>query len=327
MKFVAAILFLLIFLPILLTLLLSGKKTFKFTQEREMEQLLATMVYREIPDDCQVDMICAQAVLVRSRVWLECEETESQKEVYKRILGENVKYERSHNLDSEKLSQCKEAVQKTEGCMLGYGGQVVEGPFCRASNGWTRGGKEVLGKDSYGWIVGVESKADLDYEADRKPMAFTEDELYEKLTGNIGVENVDNDSENSAEVDNTIRDGNTELEDGDNIIGQIKKEGILDSISVVTADSAGYAIEVSVGEVRMSGESFRQALGLPSASFTLVKEKNQLLFTCRGMGHGMGLSQYGADVMAEEGKSWRDILNYYFPNAQIIKEEKKSEHT
>lgn len=322
MKFVGAILFLLIFLPILLTILLSGKKTFKLTQEREMEQLLATMVYREIPEDCQVDMICAQAVLVRSRVWLECEDAGNKKEVYKRILGENLKYERSHDMDSEKLSQCKEAVQKTEGNMLGYGGQVVEGPFCRASNGWTRGGKEVLGKDSYGWIVGVESKADLDYEADRKPMAFTEDELYEKLTGDIGIENVD--LNNGAEVDNTV--GNTNVKDGD-ISSQIKKEGILDSISVVTADSAEYATEVAVGEVRMSGEAFRQTLGLPSASFTLVKEGEKLLFTCRGTGHGMGLSQYGADAMAEEGKNWRDILNYYFPNAQIIKEEEKAENT
>lgn len=302
-RFVTAILFLLIFLPILCTILLSGKESFQLSREREMEQLLATVTYKEIPDEVHMDMVCAQAVLVRSRIWLECEKAENEKEVYNKILGENVEYERSHKINKEKMMRCKEAVDETKGCMLSYGGQVVEGPFCRASNGWTRGGKEVFGKDSYGWLVGVKSKKDLDYKSDRRPVVFTEDELYEKITGRSEIENLDA---------GALKEG----------LGQLNKEGLLDSFSIITEDSSGYAMEIEIGGIRMSGEAFRQALDLPSASFTFSKEGEEILFTCRGTGHGMGMSQYGAEAMAKEGKDWREILNYYFPNAQIIKKGK-----
>lgn len=297
-RFAAAILFLLIFLPLLGTILLSGKQEVKFTKEKEIESLLASVVYREIPRQSQDQMICAQAVLVRSRIWLLLSKTGDQQAVYDQILKENLEYERDHDMKAEMLSKCREAVRSTEGCVLRYGGQIVEGPFCRASNGWTRGGKEVFGKDSYGWLVGVESKADLDYEIDRQPVSYTEEAFYEKIQQSLAA--------------GTSGSGQ-ETADGQNL----EKEGILDQISVVTTDSSGYVTDVQVGGVRMSGEAFRQALELPSASFTYIREEDTISFTCQGAGHGMGLSQFGADSMAREGKEWREILNYYFPNAQV----------
>lgn len=297
-KFAAAILFLLIFLPFLGTIILSGKQEVKLTKEKEIESLLASIVYREIPGQSQDQTICAQAVLVRSRIWLQISKAGDQQAVYDQILKENLEYERDHDMRAEKLSKCREAVQNTEGCVLRYGGQIVEGPFCRASNGWTRGGKEVFGKDSYGWLVGVESKADLDYGIDRKPVSYTEEALYEKIQQLLAA--------------GTIGNGQ-EAADGQ----KLEKEGILDQISVITTDSSGYVTDIQVGGIRMSGEAFRQALELPSASFTYTREGDTIVFTCRGAGHGMGLSQFGADSMAKEGKGWREILNYYFPNAQV----------
>lgn len=297
-KFAAAILFLLIFLPFLGTIILSGKQEVKLTKEKEIESLLASIVYREIPGQSQDQTICAQAVLVRSRIWLQISKAGDQQAVYDQILKENLEYERAHDMKVDKLSKCREAVRNTEGCVLRYGGQIVEGPFCRASNGWTRGGKEVFGKDSYGWLVGVESKADLDYGIDRKPVSYTEEALYEKIQQSLAA--------------GTIGNGQ-EAADGQ----KLEKEGILDQISVITTDSSGYVTDIQVGGIRMSGEAFRQALELPSASFTYTREGDSIVFTCRGAGHGMGLSQFGADSMAREGKGWREILNYYFPNAQV----------
>lgn len=297
-KFAAAILFLLIFLPFLGTIILSGKQEVKLTKEKEIESLLASIVYREIPGQSQDQMICAQAVLVRSRIWLQINKAGDQQAVYDRILKENLDYERDHDMKAEKLSKCREAVRNTKGCVLQYGGQLVEGPFCRASNGWTRGGKEVFGKDSYGWLVGVESKADLDYGVDQKPVSYTEETLYKKMQQSLEAGMIGNGQEAA---------GGQKLE----------KEGILDQISVVATDSSGYVTDIQVGGIRMSGEAFRQALELPSASFTYTREGDTIVFICRGAGHGMGLSQFGADSMAREGKGWREILNYYFPNAQV----------
>lgn len=290
MRFAAAALFLLIFLPLLGTIFLSGKDAIKIKQEEELEQLLAPIVCREIPDDCKEQVICAQAVLVRSRVWLRCQEAEDPRTVYREILSANRNYKEKYGMNKEKLNRCREAVQKTENCVLCYGGQIVEGPFCRASNGWTRTGKEVLDKEDYGWIVGVESQADLDYDVERKPLEYTADELYEKLK-------------------ETVKDQDIVL----------KREGILDQISVTETDSSGYVTEIQVGEGRLSGEAFRKALELPSASFTCEKKEEKLVFACRGEGHGFGMSQFGAEKMEDAGKSWREILNYYFPNAQVMR--------
>jgi len=292
MKYFAAILFLLIFLPILGTMLLSGKNYVKLSQKDNIEQLLPSILYREIPDHYQLETICAQAVLVRSRVWYEYEKSDYDQKVYDQILKENMEYERSHHLQTDRMLLCKEAVKKTKGCVLGYGGRIVSAPFCRASNGWTRSGKEVLKRDDYGWLVGVESKPDLDYMPKRKPLSFSNDELYEKL------KKIDKDQ-------------------------KLKKDNFADHIAISSEDSSGYAMEVEVFGIKIPGEVFRDLLGLPSASFSISKRDDKILITCRGSGHGMGMSQYGADQMAKGGKSWRDILNYYFPNTQVMKDKKK----
>lgn len=289
MRFAAAILFLLIFLPLLGTIFLSGKNAVKIKQEEELEQLLAPIVCREIPDDCEEQVICAQAVLVRSRIWVRCQKAEDPKTVYREILSENRDYKKKYGINKEKLDQCREAVENTENCVLCYGGQIVEGPFCRASNGWTRTGKEVLNKEGYGWLAGVESQADLDYNTERKPLEYTAEELYEKLREAVKIQGV-----------------------------ELKREGILDHITIAGTDSSGYVTEVQTGEGKLSGEAFRKALELPSASFTCEKKEEKLLFACRGEGHGFGMSQFGAGKMAEAGKTWREILNYYFPNAQVM---------
>ena len=46
--------------------------------------------------------------------------------------------------------------------------------------------------------------------------------------------------------------------------------------------------------------------------------ENAFAFTTRGYGHGVGLSQYGAKAMAEQGKSWREILEWYFPGCEVV---------
>lgn len=89
------------------------------------------------------------------------------------------------------------------------------------------------------------------------------------------------------------------------------------NISIVSKDSSGYVMEVRVGEELMSGEELRRQLELPSSSFSVKKTNGKLRILCKGTGHGLGLSQYGASVMAKEGKNYIEILIYYFPAMEI----------
>ncbi len=89
------------------------------------------------------------------------------------------------------------------------------------------------------------------------------------------------------------------------------------NISIISRDGAGYVMEVQVGEERMSGEELRRQMELPSSAFSLQTVEGSLRMFCKGKGHGLGLSQYGAQMMAKEGKSYIEILNYYFPQMEI----------
>lgn len=93
------------------------------------------------------------------------------------------------------------------------------------------------------------------------------------------------------------------------------------NIQILQKDSAGYVLHVQIGTDTYTGEEFRTAFLLPSANFTLTKEDNRVRIVTKGMGHGFGLSQYTARIMAENGSSYEDILKYFFPGAKLLKQE------
>ena len=67
----------------------------------------------------------------------------------------------------------------------------------------------------------------------------------------------------------------------------------------------------------MRGNDLRTALSLRSPSFTVEVGGDTLTFRVTGYGHGVGMSQYGANAMAQEGKSCTEILTHYFAGTVI----------
>jgi len=83
-------------------------------------------------------------------------------------------------------------------------------------------------------------------------------------------------------------------------------------------DDAGYLEIMEVCGQTFSGTTLRSAFSLRSASFTISYEDGIFSLTTRGYGHGVGMSQYGARAMAEEGSTWQEILTYYFPGCTVV---------
>lgn len=83
-------------------------------------------------------------------------------------------------------------------------------------------------------------------------------------------------------------------------------------------DDAGYLESMEVCGQTFSGTTLRSAFSLRSASFTISYEDGIFSLTTRGYGHGVGMSQYGARAMAEEGSTWQEILTYYFPGCTVV---------
>ncbi|MCI7442600.1 MAG: SpoIID/LytB domain-containing protein, partial [Clostridium sp.] len=67
------------------------------------------------------------------------------------------------------------------------------------------------------------------------------------------------------------------------------------------------------------GVEFRNLFNINSANFTLNIVENEVIINCTGYGHGVGMSQWGANIMAKEGKNYKDILKHYYSGVNIEK--------
>ena len=83
---------------------------------------------------------------------------------------------------------------------------------------------------------------------------------------------------------------------------------------------AGTVLSLRAGDIEITGNDLRSVLLLRSAVFEIECKDNKFIFTTKGYGHCVGMSQYGANAMAQEGKTWREILEHYYSGCTISKE-------
>ena len=79
----------------------------------------------------------------------------------------------------------------------------------------------------------------------------------------------------------------------------------------------GAVLSLEVGGVSVSGTQLRTLLGLRSTTFTIDFTDTEVIFSVTGYGHGVGMSQYGANVLAEEGATCQEILEHYYTGATV----------
>ena len=83
-------------------------------------------------------------------------------------------------------------------------------------------------------------------------------------------------------------------------------------ISDITYTESGRILDLSIGGVTVKGTELRSMFGLRSTAVTISWYQGDIVFTTTGYGHGVGMSQYGANVMAADGKNFMEILNHYY---------------
>lgn len=253
-------------------------------QQLEVEEYLAGIVALEIPLDSEPEAIKAQAVIARTELLgaVEAQGTLPDAMSLKEMLtlwGQDG-FEKNYQV-------LEEAIKDTEGEVLLWKEKLIQPAFHAVSAGQTRKAKEALGiKQPY--LKNVDSKVDISSPNYLKVVFFEKNALTEKLKQACP------DAELSAET-------------------------IIDQIIVSKRDSSDYVLEVQVGTAVITGEEFRNCLGLNSACCFLKEVEGQIRIVTKGLGHGLGLSQYGANQMAKEGGGYKDILTYYYSNTKVEK--------
>ena len=89
------------------------------------------------------------------------------------------------------------------------------------------------------------------------------------------------------------------------------------TINNIITDYSNRIETLSINKKTYTGIEIRKIFDLRSTDFTITVENNDIIFTTKGYGHGVGMSQYGANAMAKEGSSYKDILEYYYQGVTI----------
>ncbi len=89
----------------------------------------------------------------------------------------------------------------------------------------------------------------------------------------------------------------------------------------ITRNDAGFVSTLRVGGVQIRGNELRTLLALRSPAFTVDADADSLTFHVTGYGHGVGMSQYGANAMAQSGSGYAEILEHYFTGAQVVRQD------
>lgn len=182
-------------------------------------------------------------------------------------------------------AKVEEAVRQTDGQTILYGGVPILAVFHSSSAGQTRAAGEVWVSD-LPYLQPVDSPEDDETIPNYYSRAeFTPEEFREKIHSSY------------PEADLT----------GD-VSGWLKN---------AVTDASGSVETVEVGGVTVKGTAMRTILGLRSACFTWEVQDGKLVFFVTGFGHGVGMSQYGANRMAREGADYVEILTHYYTGVSV----------
>ena len=184
----------------------------------------------------------------------------------------------------EKLTR---AVTETDGEVIVYNGEPVLAVFFSSAAGHTQGAGEVWQSD-LPYLQSVESPEDETLVPNYySSVTFTAAEFRERFCAAYPTARLDGGAESF--------------------------------ITDIVRNDAGFVATLCVGGVTLKGNDLRMVLGLRSPSFTVSVEDDTLTFHVTGYGHGVGMSQYGANAMAKEGYTCEEILEHYFTGAQVVR--------
>ncbi|MFF2889946.1 stage II sporulation protein D [Paenibacillus sp. NPDC057967] len=255
-----------------------------------LETYVMGVLAAEMPIDFELEAMKAQAIAARTYIVRRLSSAEMASEradvldtvQHQAYLSKDELGKRWKGQDKTvNLAKLKRAVDETRGYILTYKGEPIEAAFFSTSNGFTENAEDYW-TQSLPYLRSVESPWDEDisprYEAET---SFSRKELYRALG--------------------------------------LKGKAASSKLSIhVTKRTEGNRIkEVVINGISFSGREVREKLGLASSHFSWKFEGDEIVILTYGLGHGVGMSQWGANGMAQEGKFASEILLHYYTGTKV----------
>lgn len=285
-KLFFAFLIILFLLPYIISVFINGKNAVQGADSDNASVYLAEMLAGETDGGCEIEALKAQVVVLRTELY----RTEKEKQtLLDKCLTQTQMKKKWGTKYEENLKKCQQAVQETKGIVLWYHETFAWAPFHQSSNGKTRDVQEVLGNADYPYITAKECPLDKAAEDEIQVHLIEYKEIQKRCREFLVAE---------------------EQKKAENGYGY-------EDFEIQEWDSSGYVRKMRIGETICTGDQFRDALKLPSSSFSFYEGPHGLKIATVGKGHGFGMSQWTAQEMAKDGKNYEEILQFFYEGTEL----------
>ena len=251
-----------------------------------IEDYLIGVVSAEVPASFEEEAIKAQAVAARTYALKQMQNRKNEAYDVTDTTSSQV-YQSDEQLKNKwkdnyeaYRSKIKKCIESTNGEYLTYNNEIIYAFFFSTSNGKTEDNKNVFGQD-LPYLKVVDSSFDQSETTNFiSKKSLSLNEFYQKL----GLSYNDN-----------LTITNKELTDS----GRVKN--------------------ITINNISFKGTDIRSKLSLRSTDFNIERDNNNVVITTKGYGHGVGMSQYGANALAKQNKNYKEILNYYYQGTNLQK--------
>ena len=258
-----------------------------------IDTYLCNVVSAEMPADYELEALKAQAVVARTYTIYKAQNPKHENAdicddstCCQAWVSKEKRFERWEEQKRESNWQkIVTAVKETAGKIVTYNGEPINAFFHANSGGTTELPVNVWGGAGLPYLQVVETAGEEGYTQYSSEVILNKEELIEKLK--VKYTDIQIDFNND------------------------------DDIKILDYTDGNRVKTVKFGNHELSGVETRTILGLKSTNFEITKENDNIKFSVKGYGHGVGMSQTGADTMAKQGSNYEDIIKHFYKEVEI----------
>lgn len=265
-------------------------------EEIPLDEYLYGVVGAEMPATFEKEAMRAQAVVARTYTIYKIKNNSSKHEnadicddstcCQAWISKEDRLAKWEENVRESNWNKVVEAVETTKGKIITYENEPINAFFHSNSGGKTEQTINVWGGNNYPYLQSVSTQGEDAYSQYASEVSLTKEEFINKIKEKHSNFSIDFSQE--------------------------------DCIKVLEYTEGERVKTIKIGNLELSGVEVRTLLGLRSANFKVEIENDNLKFSVFGYGHGVGMSQTGADSMAKQGSNYEEIIKHFYTGVQII---------
>ena len=267
----------------------------KEIEELPIDEYLYGTVSAEMPVNYELEALKAQAIV--SRTYTLYQIIKSGKKHGEASVCDDYnccqawisKEDRLNKWDEDKRDdnwkKIVKAVDSTSGMIITYDNEPIDAFFHSNSGGKTEAVADVWGGSNFPYLQSVETAGEDTYSEAKSTVTLSKEELLKKLK----------EKHSDVKIDYKEKD----------------------AIKIIDYTDGGRVRTIKFGNIEIAGTEARSLFGLKSANFSFEIKDDNIVFSVLGYGHGVGMSQTGANTLAKTGSNCEGIIKHFYTGVEI----------